>query len=134
MPRKMPLIGPDALDPQDRANTRKSSESARGDATALSPIERDPSTVPRERAASHQVATNGIRHSTPVITGQLRATINPRSELASAINDWAAQLDPALLHLVKPASAISAFLKEHDGALAEMFRKTNGPHDESSSG
>ncbi len=129
MPRKMPLIGPDALDPQDRVNTRKSSESARGDAAFQTTIEKYPSTVPVESAAPHHAATNGAGHSAPVITGQLRATINPRSELASAINDWAAQLDPALLHLVKPASAISAFLKEHDRELAEMFRKTNGPRD-----
>ncbi len=76
-----------------------------------------------------QAVANGAGHSAPAITGQLRATINPRSELASAINHWAAQLDPSLLHLVKPASAISAFLKEHDAELAEMFRKTNGPRD-----
>ncbi len=129
MPRKMPLIGPDALDPQDIANTRKSSDSARGDGALQTSIEGYPSTGPIESVVPKQVATYGESHVAPVITGQLRATINPRSELASAINAWAAQLDPAVAHLVKPASAISAFLKEHDRELAEMFRKTNGPRD-----
>lgn len=129
MPRKMPSIGPDALDPQDFANTRKSSDSARGDVAVRTSIERVPSTGPVESALPKQAAVNEAGYSKPVITGQLRATINPRSELASAINVWAAQLDPAVAHLVLPASAISAFLKEHDAELAEMFRQTNGPRD-----
>lgn len=127
MPRKMPSIGPDALDLQDIANTRNSSDSARGDGALQTSIERVPSTGPVESAASEQTAANGVGHSAPVKPGQLRATINPRSELASAINAWTAQLDPTVAHLVKPASAISAFLKEHDAELAEMFRRTNGP-------
>ncbi len=127
MPRKMPRIGLDALDHQDLANTRKSSDSARGGAALQATIERVPSTGPVESAVPKPTAANGEGHAAPAITGQLRATINPRSELASAIKAWASQLDPAVAHLVKPASAISAFLKEHDRELAEMFRKTNGP-------
>lgn len=55
----------------------------------------------------------------------LRPQVSPASELASAVAEVFASLDPAAQKYVKPASMLRHFLEQNDAALAKMFKESH---------
>lgn len=55
----------------------------------------------------------------------LRPQVSPASELARAVAEVFASLDPVAQKYVKPASMLRHFLEENDATLAKMFKESH---------